>query len=106
MVYYMEKVYECENSKKKDLTKILEQDPYADDSFARVGYKLKDGKGIEQDENKCYLYIKADEEFFKKAEEKLKDVAEECKEKVSLEVIKKINEEEEQATSGFGDIFG
>ncbi len=102
----MKKVYECENSKKKDLNKILEEDPYAENSFARVGYKLKDGKAIGQDENKCYLYISASEEFFKFVEEKLKDVAEECKEEISKKIIQDIQKEEEQATSGFGDIFG
>lgn len=102
----MEKVYECENSKKKDLTKILEEDPYAEDSFARVGYKLKEGKVIEQDEGKCYLYIKANEDFIKKAEEKLKDLVKECEKEVSQKIIDRINEEENQATSGFGDIFG
>lgn len=106
MVYYMEKVYECENSKKKELTEILEKDPYAEDSFARVGYKLKDGNAIGQNEKNCYLYIKADEEFLKKTEEKLKDIVKECEEKTANEIIVKIKEEEEQATSGFGDIFG
>ncbi|MDD5022895.1 MAG: hypothetical protein PHU63_01880 [Candidatus ainarchaeum sp.] len=102
----MEIVYECENSKKKDLLKIIEADPYEERSFARVGYKLKDGEVIGQDKEKCYLYIKSDDGFFKIAEKKLEGIVKKCEEKVSKEVIEKIKEEEEQATSGFGDIFG
>lgn len=102
----MEKVYECENSKKKDLTEILEADPYAEDSFARVEHKLKEGKAIGQDEDKCYLYLNTSEEFLKKAEERLKDLVKECSEEISKKIIEDIQKEEEQATSGFGDIFG
>ena len=102
----MEKIYECENSKKKELDKVLEADPYEQDSFARAGYKLKDGGMLELDKEKCYLYIKAGEDFFKKADEKLKEVAKVCNEEITKKVIEKIQEEEKNAASGIGDIFG
>ena len=102
----MEKVYECENSKRKDLTAILEKDPYDENSFSRKGYKLKEGKILGLDNEKIYLYIKADEKFFKTLNERLENIVKECDEETTNKIIEKIKEEEEQATSGFGDIFG
>ncbi|MBI5229232.1 hypothetical protein HY991_03915 [Candidatus Micrarchaeota archaeon] len=102
----MKKVYECENSKKAQLTKILEGDPYAEDSFARVGYKLKDGGALGQDKGKIYVYVSANEDFIKKVDEKLKPVAVHCKPDIEVAIIKKITEEEESAESGMGAIFG
>ncbi len=100
------RVYECDIAKKKELTKILEADPYADDSFARAGYKTREGAAIGEDKAKMYLYISADEAFLKKAEERLKGVVERAKEDVEKKIVELIEKEEENATSGFGDIFG
>ncbi|MBN2478503.1 hypothetical protein JXB01_04405 [Candidatus Micrarchaeota archaeon] len=102
----MDKVYECDIEKKKELTKVLEENPYEKDSFARIGYKTKEGVQIGLDEKKIYIYISADEGLIKKADEKLKDLCKEAEREESEKVIKNIKEEEEQATSGFGDIFG
>jgi len=102
----MYRVYECEGSKKADLTKILEADPYADDSFARVGYKIKDGGVIGEDKAKMYIYMSASEDFLKKADEKLKGVVERCKDDVEKRIVEKIKSEEESAESGLGSIFG
>jgi len=102
----MNRVYECEMEKKKELTAILEKDPLAEDSFARSGYKLKDGKFIEEDEKKCYLYISASDDFVKKADGMLKDVAKPLSGDDEKRIVDKFKKEEEQATSGFGDIFG
>ncbi len=102
----MNRVYECEASKKAALTKILEADPYADDSFARVGYKLKDGGMLGEDKAKLYIYMKADEAFIKKADEKLKDVAKVAPPEVEKRVTEKVQKEEEEAESGLGSIFG
>lgn len=102
----MKRVYECDLTKKKDLTKILEADPYAEDSFAKSGYKTKEGAVIGEDKAKYYILISADEAFLKKAEEKLKDLVARSKEDVEKRIIALIEKEEESATSGFGDIFG
>ena len=102
----MKRVYECENPKKAQLLKILEADPYADDSFARVGYKVKDGVSVGEDREKTYVYISASDEFLKKADEKLKDVARPAPEEVQKKVIKKIEDEEDTVAAGvsmFGD---
>ena len=102
----MNRVYECEMEKKKDLMPILEADSLAEDSFARSGYSLKEGKFLEEDEKKCYLYISASDDFIKKADEKLKDIAKPLSGDDEKRIVEKFKKEEEQATSGFGDIFG
>lgn len=101
----MKRVYECENAKKAQLMKILEADPYADDSFARVGYKVKDGISAGEDKEKTYVYISASDEFLKKADEKLKDVAKPAPDEVQKRVQKKIEDEEDTVAAGVS-MFG
>lgn len=100
------RVYECEGAKKAELTKILEADPYSEGSFARVGYKVKDGGMLGEDKAKMYVYVKASDEFVKKADEMLKDVAKPAPADVEKRVIEKIQKEEEDAEGGLGSIFG
>jgi hypothetical protein len=102
----MQRVYECEGAKKAALMKILEADPYLEGSFARVGYKVKDGGAIDEDKAKMYVYVKASDEFVKKADALLKDVASPAKPEVEKRVIEKIQKEEEDAEGGLGSIFG
>jgi len=102
----MYRVYECEGSKKGELNKILETEPYAADSFARVGYKVKDGGALGEDKTKVYVYLSASEDFVKKADERLKPVATRCKEEIEKRIVEKILAEEESAEAGLGDIFG
>lgn len=102
----MKRVYECENAKKPELAKTLEADPYAEDSFARIGYKIKDGSVIGHDAKRTYIYMNGTEEFFKNAEPKLNSIASRCKPEVEKDIIAKIEKEEEEAESGFGAIFG
>lgn len=101
----MEKVYECELEKKNELKKILEAEPYAEDSFARAGYKLKDGAAVGEDREKTFLYISASDEFLQKAEEKLKDLVKPVEPEVASRIISKIKEEEESVASGVA-MFG
>ncbi len=100
------RVYECEGAKKASLTKVLEADPYADDSFARVGYKVKDGGMLGEDKAKMYVYISASDDFLKKADERLKEVAKRAEPEVEKRVVEKIQKEEEDAEGGLGSIFG
>jgi hypothetical protein len=101
----MEKVYECDLEKQNDLKKILEADPYAEGSFARTGYKLKDGATVDANREKVYLYISASEEFLKKADDLLKDFAKASDEQTTSKVISKIKEEENTVASGVA-MFG
>ena len=102
----MRRIYECELSKQKDLKAILEADPYAEGSFARAGYKLRDGASLNEDKEKAYLYISASDDFIKKADNALKDVAKPVKGDAEKRIIDKIVAEEENAESGFGSMFG
>ena len=96
----MIKVYECELTKQNELKKILEADPYSQDSFARVGYKLKDGAMVGEDKAKVYLYTSASDDFVKIADEKLKGIATPAKKEVSDRVTAKIVEEEDSVAAG------
>lgn len=102
----MIRVYECNKEKKKELTDILENEPYAEDSFARVGYKVKDGGAIGEEESKTYVYINASEDFIGKADKKLEGTAKPCSEEDEKRIAEKIKSEEEKAQSGLGSIFG
>ncbi|HLC69259.1 MAG TPA: hypothetical protein VJH24_05445 [Candidatus Bilamarchaeaceae archaeon] len=102
----MKRIYAFDLNKKAELLKILEADPYAGDSFARIGYKLREGASLGEDKNKLYLYISADDSFIKKADEKLKPLASALKPKDEKHILEKILAEEEAAESGLGNIFG
>ncbi|MEW5996714.1 MAG: hypothetical protein AB1657_03920 [Candidatus Micrarchaeota archaeon] len=102
----MKAVFAFPAGKKKDLTALLEADPYAPDSFARAGYKLRDGASLGEKADTIYLYISADEAFMKKAGEKLKPLMRGMEKGEDERVRKKIEEEEEAAEGGFGAIFG
>lgn len=102
----MKRVYECDIAKKGELNKILEAEPYAEGSFARAGYKTKEGALIGEDKAKYYVYFSADEAFLKKAEEKLKGLVARSKDDAEKRIIALIEKEEDEAASGFGEIFG
>ncbi len=102
----MDLVFEVQLKEKSKLEKILKEDPYAEKSFSRNGYKLQDGLSVGQDKEKTYLFIRATDEFAAFAKEKLKEIAEECKPEVVSAVVKKIEETENSAEVGMGSIFG
>jgi len=102
----MIRIYYVSSEKFKDAKKILEENPYAEDSFAHVGYMLKDAKDYGFRPNGYYVHIGSSEEFIKVADGKLKDVAEITKEKEFDGVKAKIEEEQNNAISGFGSLFG
>lgn len=102
----MKAVFAFAQEKKKELTALLEADPYAPDSFARAGYKVRDGASLGEKADTIYLYISADEGFVKKASEKLRPLMREMGKEEEERVRKRIEEEEEAAESGFGTIFG
>lgn len=102
----MDRVYEIPNEKKAEAKKILETDPYAEDSFARVGYKMRDGASLEEEKDKTYIYISASDDFIKKADEKLKDVAKPLEGEKAKRIVEKIQKEEESVGSGIAKFFG
>lgn len=102
----MKKVFGVSAEKKKELTSILEAEPYAKDSFARLGYKVKEGAQVGGEEKTLYVYVSGDEENIKGAEAKLKELRVDIPAGMEEKVIAIIAEEEDKAASGMGDIFG
>ena len=122
-----ERVYECDRNDYERLKKLLEYDPYLDKSisseqlevirndkyaniiFARQSYVIKDGSSLGMDAKKYYLYLKAGDEFFKDAEEKLKKEIASIKRSdadTEKKIITIINEEENKGNYGIGLILG
>lgn len=94
------RIYRIPREKYVEVKKTLEGE---DDSFRRVGYILREGKYINEDEN-FYLYIRASEEFFKEHEGKLN--AEPLTGEDYKRIKEKIEKEEEDKAVGIGAIFG
>ena len=99
-------VFEAPLPDKAKLVLLLDADPYAEKSFSRNGYKIKEGKLVGLEEGKLYIYMKCTDEFAKFAKEKLAGLAVEAKPEARDAVAKKIEEEESSAEVGFGSIFG
>lgn len=87
-----EYVFAVSSGDYEKLKKILESDPYADDSFAKNGYTLRDSTGLGLEAGKYVLYYRAREEMGEKLKKKLTSKAEEKLE----EIIKGKNLGEEQ----------
>jgi len=105
-----ERVYEFDATEQKRMQELLLADPYAEISFAKQGYKVKEGKLIGADASKFYLYVKAEVDFFRWAEEKFRaagiNTAKRAPSEAEARIIQQIHEEEERAQQGFGAIFG
>ena len=122
-----ERVFEFDSQQKQLVKKLIEYDPYLDQSlddaalkkmkedayaniiFTRQECEIRDGDMIGMEESKCYLYIKANDEFMPKAEEKHKKEIpgiKRCDPKSEEKVLAFINEEREKGNVGFGSIFG
>ena len=89
--------------------RALRGDRLANVIFARQECDLREGPSIGADGSKSYLYVKAPEDFFGPAEEKLGKEFKTVK-RAPLDIEKKFiamkEEEESQANAGFGSIFG
>lgn len=75
--------------------------------FKTQGYKFQDAASLGIAKTASFLYIKADEDFFKRNEKALLDAgAKELKGKEYENVKKKIESAEEESVAGMGSIFG
>jgi hypothetical protein len=90
----MKIVLEADINKKQAVEKILKSDEII--SRQSIITRIYD--------NKCYFLIDGSEEAIKKAKEITKDIAKICEKQE--EIIKRIEEEENDAMYGFGNIFG
>ena len=102
----MKRVYECELTKKAALIKVLESDKFAEDSFDRIGYKLREGASLGEDKTKLYIYVSSSDENVKKADQKLKDLATSLSGDKEKKILEKMLSEDENAEAGFGSMFG
>ncbi|MBD3155238.1 MAG: hypothetical protein GF368_01115 [Candidatus Aenigmarchaeota archaeon] len=97
----MKLVYEIEKSDFQKVKDVL----FNDDLVGRSSIKFKDGETIGF-EDKYYVYISGTEENCEKSEDLMKDLGEKVDKETKEKVLKKIEEEEDQAMQGFGGIFG
>lgn len=102
------RIYRVPASSYKVLKKVLEADPYSPGSFARVGYVLRQAKGLGIEGEEYYLKISAEKEILENLEEKLRDVQglERLEGEEYEKVKKRFEEQEESAAIGLGSIFG
>lgn len=121
------RVYIVSISKLQDLKKLINYDPYLDNSikeedlakvrqdemaniiFARQDCQIKEGAALDLDREKAYLYINANDEFLEKADKKIKALIEgatRAEPEIEQKVISSIVEEQSKAESGFGALFG
>lgn len=73
----MEFVFAVPASEKDKLQKVLEESPYEEASFARLGYVFKASEALGLGPGKYVLYFKAGEETARKLVAKLKETAQE-----------------------------
>jgi hypothetical protein len=110
----MKCVFEASIGKKADIVKILEADPYGEQSpppfskmsFARIGYKLKEGLQIGEDKDKIYIIFRGSDDYLPFIKSKLSGLAVQSSNECSERIIQKIEEEENSAEQGMGAIFG
>ena len=77
-----------------------------DDITSRQSLTYREPSALGLKKEGYYLKINGSEESIKHAKEILKGLAEEIQGKEKDEVLKKIEEQEDQADSGFGLLFG
>ncbi len=101
----MENVYFFEDKVAKDVKKILESEE--DDFFKRMGFTVRECKLLGSERKGHFLYLKANSEELDRAEKKLDGLG--LKKLTGEEkkvITKAFIDEEENAASGMGMIFG
>lgn len=101
----MENVYFYEDKVGKDVKNILESEE--DDFFKRLGFTVRECELLGSDRKGYFLYLKANSEELDRAEKKLDGLG---LQKLAGEeqkmITKAFRDEEENAASGMGMIFG
>ncbi|MGC8687294.1 MAG: hypothetical protein ACP5RM_01175 [Candidatus Micrarchaeia archaeon] len=96
-------------SAENGIAKLAEKDKYYDVIFARQEYSLREGASVGLATDKVFLYLKANDEFFPRAEEKLKANFQSFKRaspEAESKLVAFIKEEQERSNEGFGMLFG
>ena len=110
----MKSVFEAPMAKKAELVKLMDADPYGElspapytkMSFARLGYKLKEGVQVGEDKEKLYIIFRGSDEYLPFLKSKLEGLAVRSVPDLEARVIVKIEDEESGAEQGMGAIFG
>jgi polyribonucleotide nucleotidyltransferase len=90
--------------KNENLAKVKEI--ISKDPISRQSITIRDNKSLQLKKTGNYLFIEGDDKVCKAARKEIKEIAEEVTGKEKNEIIKKIEEGERAAMSGFGNIFG
>lgn len=104
----MDFVYLVEGKDYAALKLILEADSLASDSFSRMGYQLRESKSLGLKGGNYVLHFRCDEETAKKQKERLKPLPslKELEGAEKGQIVSKLEEDENAAAAGFGNIFG
>ncbi len=96
----MKEVYFVSKENKSKAEDALKKD----DSVSRGSITLKESSTLGMKEDGFFIILDASEQALKKAGELLKDIAEKYEKKE--DVLEKIQEQENSAIEGFGNILG
>ncbi len=104
----MDFIYSVEGKEYEALKKILEGDSLASDSFIRVGYHLRESKSLGLKGGSYLLHFRCDEAMAPTLKARLAPLnsAKELSGAERDALVARIDEEENAAASGFGNIFG
>lgn len=106
----MDFVYSVPAERQGALKKVLDEEPYAKDSFASVGYVLKESSAVGLKGGRYVVYFKCDETDkivkFKERLARVEGGVEELTGEEKQIAINSISSQEDGAASGFGSIFG
>jgi hypothetical protein len=111
------KVYRIESAALAAVKKVLEEQEHFEEKegkkewvqneWARNGYITRDARSLGIEGTQSYLYVSADDAFFKKHEKKiLVEGVKESKDKEYSDVKNKVEEEQSSAACGVGAVFG
>ena len=106
----MQELFIVDGKDYKKLDTLLAADPYADDSFKKLGYILKESSAVGLDKGAYALFFESpDDALVKKLGDKLLaeiPAARRPEANIKERIISQIKKEEENAAEGFGSIFG
>ena len=105
----MDFVYLVDGKDYGRLKAVLEADPIGKQSFATIGYTLRESKSLGLKGGSYAVYFKCeDESLAASLKEKLRPLesAKELEGPEKQEIISKIQGDEDSAAAGFGNIFG
>lgn len=105
----MDFVFSIDASNQGKLKAVLEANPFENDSFAKLGYVLRESKAVGLPGGKFVVFFETgDDALAKKLCEKIKAVegVAELSGGEKAKIVAQIKGEQDAAAQGFGSIFG